>query len=212
MAKRARIKILYYAGWSLTRIISTLIFRIKTYGQEHFPETGGCIVATNHISYFDPLMVGSWAPRQMYFLAKRELFKNKIFGNVIHRTNALPISRGTVDREALRQSMEVIKDGFPLLVFPEGTRSKTGEFLEPKLGIGMMARRAECPIVPGYIQGSNRLKDCFWGRIRMMIVYGEPIPAEWVRAQPADKDGYMAIGREVMRRITALREEAQKVK
>jgi hypothetical protein len=75
-----------------------------------------------------------------------------------------------------------------------------------------MARRAECSIVPGYIQGSNRLKDCFLGRIQMMMVYGEPIPADWVRAQPANKDGYMAIGREVMRRITALKEEAQTVK
>ncbi|HKK21817.1 MAG TPA: lysophospholipid acyltransferase family protein [candidate division Zixibacteria bacterium] len=199
-------KILYYTGWTLTRVISKLVFRIRVTGHEHFPTSGGFILATNHRSNFDPLLAGSWAPRQVYFFAKQELFRNKLFGWVITRTNALPVRRGTVDRHALELTAKVISDGFGLTIFPEGTRSKTEEFLEPKPGVGMMAIRSGCPIVPGYIHGSSKLKDCFLGRRKMSITYGEAIPAEWVTAQPPSKDGYMAVTQEVMRRIGALRD------
>ena len=114
----------------------------------------------------------------------------------------------TVDREALRLSFDVIKNGDGLLIFPEGTRSKTEEFLEPKLGIGMMAHKAHCPVIPGYIQGTNKLADSFWGRIRMRMDYGEPISAEWIASQPADKQGYAAIVNEIMNRIRLLRDKA----
>lgn len=198
-------KILYYAGWSLTRLISTLVFRIRVRGQEHFPKEGGFILATNHISYYDPLLVGSWAPRQVYFFAKRELFKNPIFGAVIRRTNALPVKRGTVDRQALDMSVDVISRGFGLTIFPEGTRSKKDGFLDPKPGIGMIATRAKCPIVPGYVHGSNRLTDCFLGRTRMSITFGEPFPAAWVASIPVDREGYQQIADTVMACIGELK-------
>jgi 1-acyl-sn-glycerol-3-phosphate acyltransferase len=205
-------KILYYSGWTATRLISKLVFRIQVIGHEHFPPGGGCIVATNHLSYFDPLLAGSWSPRQMYFLAKKELFRNRLFGEIIRRTNALPVSRGTIDREALKLCFRVLKDGYGLLVFPEGTRSLTGSLLEPKLGVGMMARRAGCPIVPGYIHGSNRLKDCFLGRTGMSVSFGEPITTEWIMAHPADREGYRSISQEVMNRIDLLKNAAETLK
>lgn len=198
-------KILYYAGWSLTRLISKLVFRIKVTGQEHFPGTSGFILATNHISYYDPLLVGSWAPREVYFFAKQELFKNRIFGEIIRRTNALPVRRGTVDRQALEMSVDVITRGFGLTIFPEGTRSKKDGFLDPKPGIGVIATRAKCPIVPGYVHGSNKLSDCFWGRNHMSISFGEPFTAEWVASIPADREGYQQIAEAVMARIGELK-------
>lgn len=198
-------KILYYAGWSLTRLISKLIFRIHVTGQEHFPKTGGFILATNHLSYFDPLLVGSWAPRQVYFFAKKELFKNPIFGEIIRRTNALPVKRGTVDRQALEMSADVISRGFGLTIFPEGTRSKQHGFLDPKPGIGMIATRATCPIVPGYVHGSNKLKDCFLGLDKLRISFGEPFPADWVASFPQSRDSYRLMAEAVMARISELK-------
>ncbi len=203
-------KILYYSGWTLTRVISKLIFRIRISGRKHFPRSGGFVLATNHRSNFDPLLAGSWAPRQVYFLAKQELFRNKFFGWVITCTNALPVRRGTIDRHALELTDQVIRNGFGMTIFPEGTRSKTEEFLEAKPGVGMIAIRSGCPIVPGYIHGSNKLKDCFWGKERMSITYGEPIPAEWVSAQEATKEGYVAVTEEVMRRIGVIRDRLLK--
>jgi 1-acyl-sn-glycerol-3-phosphate acyltransferase len=198
-------KILYYLGWSATRIISKLVFRIRVTGREHFPTKGGFILATNHISNYDPLLVGSWTARQVYFFAKQELFKNKLFGWVIRQTNALPVKRGAIDRQALEMSLDVISKGYGLTIFPEGTRSKIDGFLAPKPGVGMLAVRAGCPIVPGYLHGSNKLKDCFWGRERMSMRYGEPFPAEWVKAMELEKDGYQRIADAVMERIAQLK-------
>ncbi|MBK7140629.1 MAG: 1-acyl-sn-glycerol-3-phosphate acyltransferase [bacterium] len=198
-------KILYYLGWLVTRIISKLVFRMRVSGREHFPKSGGFILATNHISYYDPPLVGSWATRQVYFFAKQELFKNKLFGWVIRQTNALPVKRGAIDRQALEMSLEVIAKGYGLTIFPEGTRSKIEGFLDPKPGVGMLAIKAGCPIVPGYLHGSNKLKDCFWGRNRLSIRFGEPFSAEWIKSKEGEEDGYQQIAAAVMARIGELK-------
>ncbi|MFQ5454417.1 MAG: lysophospholipid acyltransferase family protein, partial [Candidatus Zixiibacteriota bacterium] len=144
-------KIIYYSSWLLFRIISKFVFRIKVSGQQHIPKKSGFILATNHISYYDPIIVGSWINRQIYFLAKKELFKNKFFAWILKGTNSLPVRRGGFDRKALELSINVITNGNGLTFFPEGTRSKTDNFLDPKPGIGMIAIKAKCPVIPGYI-------------------------------------------------------------
>jgi len=200
-------KILYYSGWSLTRLVSKIVFRIKVSGREHFPKSGGFILATNHRSYFDPLLVGSWAPRQVYFLAKQELFKNKFFGRIITATNALPVRRGTIDRNALKLCLDAIDGGDGLTIFPEGTRAKGADFLEPKPGVAMIATQAKVPIVPGYVHGSNRLKDCFWGRDRLRIRFGKPILPEDIESSAVDKEGYIKLTQLVMERIEELKQQ-----
>lgn len=205
-------KILYYTGWTITRIISKLVFRIAVSGEENFPKSGGFILATNHISWYDPLVVGSWAPRQVYFFAKRELFKNKVFGFIISRTNALPVKRGTIDRAAIEASVGVIRNGYGLTMFPEGTRSKIGRFLAPKPGVGMLALQARCPIVPGYVHGTNKLRDCFLGRDRMRLIYGEPFLPEWIESFSRGKNGYQQIADAIMQRIGEIRDGVLSVK
>ncbi|MDH3891939.1 MAG: 1-acyl-sn-glycerol-3-phosphate acyltransferase [candidate division Zixibacteria bacterium] len=204
-------KILYYTGRSLTRIIFGLFLRAKVRGQENLPPEGGFILASNHLSYWDPPLVGSWVPRQVYFMAKQELFKNPLFGGIIKRTNALPLRRGTIDRVALDLCVETLKAGNVLTVFPEGTRAKEGHFLTPKPGVGMVAVRAKCPIVPALIQGSNRLKACLLGTSRLSITYGRPLEADWVESFDATKESYTQIAEAVMERIGSLRNEAHTV-
>ena len=202
-----KIKFLYYTGWLLTRLITRLVFRVRITGQEHFPDEGGFILATNHISYYDPLLAGSWATRQVYFFAKQELFKNKLFGGIIRRCNALPVRRGTIDRSALDLSAEVIKQGYGLTIFPEGTRSKKDGFLEPKPGIGMIALRAGCPIVVAYLHGSNRLMDCFRGRDRLSVTFGRPIEPERFASLTPEKESYKTVARTVMTEIERIKEQ-----
>lgn len=201
-----RVKILYWGGVALTWIISKLIFRIAVRGREHIPKSGGFILASNHISYWDPPLVGSWSTREMAFFAKAELFEGRIFGNILRRMNALPVKRGAIDRNAIRAASQAVENGFGLVVFPEGTRSKTDQFLEPKPGIGLIALRCPCPIVPAYIHGSNRGRDCFLGKDRMSITFGPPIPLEWVAAQESSKEGYQTIAERVMGEIGKLKE------
>ena len=202
----------YFAGYWLTRILSWLLFRPTIIGRENVPSHGGFILASNHISYYDPPLVGSWQKRRLYFFAKQELFRNPLFGAVLRACNSLPVRRGTIDRQAIGLAVETIHRGYGLAFFPEGTRSRTDQFLPAKPGVGMVARAAECPIVPAYLHGSNRLKNCLRRRIRFTIVYGEPISADWVKSFSSDKTGYQAIAEAVMERIAQLREQVMQVK
>lgn len=199
-------KPLYWIGRSITHIAGRVVFGIRLYGREHIPKSGPFILASNHISYFDPPLVGSFIPRELFFFAKKELFDNKIFGWIIWRTNARPVRRGQMDRQALATSLQILREGYGLTMFPEGTRSKTRELLPPKPGLGLLAAKAACPVVPAYIHGANRLKDCLLRRDRLSLSYGEPIPADWIAARADSKEGYLEITAEVMRRIVALRD------
>ncbi len=200
--------ILYFAGWELSRVISRAVFRVRVSGRENLPRSGGFILASNHISYFDPPLVGCWVPRDIYFFAKEELLKGRLFGAILRRVNTVPVRRGTIDRGALAKAVQVIKQGYGLAVFPEGTRSKTGDLLPPRPGIGAIARLAECPVVPAYLSGANKLGECLTRRRRLLVVYGEPLSAEWITSFPSTKASYHKIAKAVMARIARLKEQA----
>lgn len=207
-----KLRPVYFAGYWLTRILSWVLFRPRIIGRENVPRHGGFIMASNHISYYDPPLVGSWQRRRMYFFTKQELFRNRLFGAILRACNSLPVKRGTIDREAIRLAVETIHQGYGLVLFPEGTRSHSDQFLPAKAGLGVVARTAECPIVPAYLHGSNMLRDCFRRRTRLTIVYGEPFSTDWVRSFPAEKSGYQAIAEAVMERIAQLRRQVTPVK
>ena len=199
-------------GWLLAKLLTRIVFRGRITGRENLPSQGAFILASNHTSYYDPPFVGCWTHRLLFFMAKEELFRNRLFGAIIRSTNALPLRRGTIDRRALEMSLEQLKQGHGLTIFPEGTRSKGSGFLPPKAGIGMIARRAGCPIVPVYIHGSDRLTACFFGREKLSITDGEPFSSEWVKSFSDDKGGYTGIAQAVMQRIGELRDRAPGVK
>lgn len=202
-------KVLYYTSWTIVRLVSKIFFRIKVSGTENVPKKGGFILAANHISYVDPPLVGSWSPRQMYFFAKKELFRHKLFGEFLRRVNALPVRRGSIDRRAFEKAVNAIKTGYGLTIFPEGTRSKSNAFLDPKPGISIIARQTNCPIVPCYVDGANKLSECLRGRQRLSVSFGKPLSADWVTSFPKEKDSYLIIAQTVMKRIALLKENAR---
>lgn len=204
-----RLKILYYTGWLIGRFLSKVIFRIRVTGRENVPKAGGFILATNHKSYFDPLFLGSWAPRELYYFAKRELWKNKIFGSIITRTNALPVKRGAIDRQAIEDSLNVLKSGYGLVIFPEGTRSLSDDFLEPKPGVGLIAAKARCPVIPAYIKGTNQLKQCFLGSQKLEIRFGRPFEHIW--PDKPQKEDYSHFSVKMMSAIGQLRDSSAHV-
>lgn len=199
-----KIKFLYYSVWVFIRLISKLILRIQIKGREHIPRQGGFILACNHRSYIDPLMAGSWSPRHVYFFAKKELFHSSIVGYLLKRVNTIPVRRGTVDRGALDHAVDVIEKGYGLTLFPEGTRCRTGEFLKPKAGVGLVALRACCPIVPVYMHGTDKLIDCFLGKEKLKLFFGPPLTIDWLKSLPEDKSSYAVVAEEVMKRIREL--------
>jgi 1-acyl-sn-glycerol-3-phosphate acyltransferase len=186
-----------------------IFWRFKKNGTEFIPQRGGVIIASNHVAYVDPPFVGAASPRELYYLAKSELFNNRLFGWLIRKYNAFPVTRGAFDRKAISQAVTLLKERKALLLFPEGTRSRDGNFLEPKLGVGKIASEGGVPIVPAYIGNSGNLFETFLKRKKLVILFGSPILKSWLDKIPKDKEGYKRIGQEIMSRIKILKEKIE---
>ncbi len=199
----------YFLGWKLINLMLRILWRFRKGGAEFIPQTGGVIIASNHAAYVDPPFVGAAAGRELHYLAKTELFNNGLFGWLIRKYNAFPISRGSFDRKAMTQAMQLLNEKKALLLFPEGTRSRDGNLGEPKLGVGKIASQAGVPIVPAYISNSRGLLSTFLKRKKLVILFGSPIMKSWLDEIPKDKEGYKRIGQEIMCRIKMLKEKAE---
>jgi 1-acyl-sn-glycerol-3-phosphate acyltransferase len=136
------------------RLWLNIRFRIKVEGLENIPGTG-CILAMNHRSNYDSLLVGVYTPRKMYIMAKEELFKKKFFAWLIQEMGAFPIKRGSADIRSLKRSLQLIKNGDIFSIFIEGSRSESEEMQDPKKGIGFLMSRSKAPVVPVYIYGAR---------------------------------------------------------
>lgn len=178
-----------------------IIYRAEVHGQENVPKEGGAIIAANHISLWDPPFVGAFCPRRVSFMAKKELFENSIFSSIITSLGAFPVNRGAADRNAIKTALTVLGEGKCLGLFPEGTRSKSGKLGEPEAGIGLIAYKANVPIVPVAITGTNG-KGLF---PKFTIRFGKPIPA----GDPKDKKLMTTLPTQIMTEIQKLLDEEQ---
>lgn len=183
--------------------------RLKLSGSDEIPKEGGVIIASNHIDAVDPFLLGSTVPRELWFMAKKELFEVPIQGQLIRRVNAFPVDRFGFDIEVIKKSISFLKEGKALIMFPEGTRSKDGIIKEGKIGVGMLARKAGVPIVPAYIENTNKSFCNFLKGKRMITRFGAPIEAEWINSRPNNKAGYKEISDLLMERIRALQAEKE---
>jgi 1-acyl-sn-glycerol-3-phosphate acyltransferase len=199
----------YYISCMFIRLFLRVLWRYKRFGTKHVPMRGGVIIASNHTAYVDPPFLGAVAPRELFYLAKAELFSNALFGWLIRKYNAIPVTRGAFDRKAINRAVQLLKRGKALLLFPEGTRSRKGGFLEPKLGVGKIALEAGVPIVPAYIHNTGRLRSGLLGRGRLVFAFGEPIGSDFLQKLPLDKTGYKRVGQEIMTRIEMMKEKVQ---
>lgn len=172
----------YSFARGVVKIIFTPLFRIETIGLDHFPKEGGVLLCPNHIHNFDPEVVGITTPREIYYMAKEELFRVPVLGKIVHMCHAFPVKRGGNDREALRKGLSVLKDGHVLGLFPEGHRSKTGELGKGLAGAGFFALRTDAAVVPCAIIGSYKI----FGKLK--IVYGKPIEMDELRKTKASAE------------------------
>jgi len=182
----------------------------KVQGREHVPREGGLIVASNHVSFWDPPLVGTAAVRELHFLAKEELFRTPVLGPLIRSYNAIPIRRGVADLSGLARAMDVLRAGGALLMFPEGTRVRSGELRHARPGLGMLAVATDARIVPAYISGSQRPSRWLFRLGRLRVTFG---PARTWRElagpdadQPPGRALYQSVGAGLMREIAALRD------
>lgn len=176
-------------------------WRFKTIGMENVPLTGPCIVAANHISYFDPPALGCALPRPLNYMAKAELFELPILKRLIPKLGAFPVARGKGDIAAIKRSIAVLRAGQALAMFPEGTRNLSGT-VEPQTGVALLATLSGAPVVPAYIAGTDRLSRL----ARITVTYGPPIHVE--RSGKASREELAKLTDEIMARIRGLRERS----
>jgi 1-acyl-sn-glycerol-3-phosphate acyltransferase len=158
------------------RIILYFNGGLEVVGKENIPKEG-VIIASNHISYLDPPIIGSVTPRRCNFMAKRGLFDIPVLGWMI-KYAAFPVDRENPRASTMKDAVKRIRNGHIVVVFPEGTRSETGELMEPKPGIGMVAVMSRAPIVPAYITGADKAlpPGARWlKRAKIKVVFGKPI-------------------------------------
>jgi 1-acyl-sn-glycerol-3-phosphate acyltransferase len=174
-------------------------FRYRVIGAENVPPTGGLIVAANHISNFDPPMLGVALPRPVSYMAKKELFGMPILKTILPWLNAFPVDREAGGTAALRAALRMLKEGRCVGVFPEGGRNVTGTN-EEKAGAAFLAAASGVPVVPAAIVGTRRLRP--FGKVT--VVFGEPMHV--VRNRQSKEDGLEKGAAEIMQRIRTLEE------
>ena len=149
-------------------------FKITIIGEDRVPASGPVMLCSNHVSDFDPPLIGLALDRQLSFFAKSELFELPVIGKVFPSLNAIPVSRGKSDRAALKTSINALKEDRCLLIFPEGHRNKGDikKLQNLQEGASFIASKSEAPIVPVIIKGEYNRKN------GVTIVFGKPINTE----------------------------------
>src|SRR5215208_4352460 len=142
--------------WILKAAI-LVYFRLRRLGTEHIPE-GGVILASNHRSFLDPFAIGCCLGRPIYFVAKQELFMNPLLGWILNCLGAFPIKRGASDEESMDTSLALLERGEAVVIFPEGTRIRTGSLGSPKRGVGRLALQSGKPVVPTAVLGTEDVR------------------------------------------------------
>jgi 1-acyl-sn-glycerol-3-phosphate acyltransferase len=170
----------YYFLWGLALIIFKVCFRIKTRGKGNIPSRGPLVLASNHLSYLDPIVLGLVTPRRMNFMAKEELFKNSFFRLLITQLGAFPLKRERGDRSAYQRALAILRGGGILILFPEGTRAGDGKLGHLREGAVRIALRAGVPLVPVVIRGTDKILPRGKGTIRLgkiKVQVGKPLTA-----------------------------------
>ncbi|MFI6032205.1 lysophospholipid acyltransferase family protein [Amycolatopsis magusensis] len=195
----------------LLRLLFRLVFRPRVHGQEHLPRTGPVILASNHLSFIDSVVLQLVTRRQVRFLAKAEYFqgtglKGRLVRWFFTATGAVPVERGAhrAAQDALETALGVLAKGQVFGIYPEGTRSLDGRLYRGRTGVAWLALTAGVPVVPVALTGTDRLQPVGrrlprWHRIT--VTFGPPIRGT---GQPKSGPARRVVTDEVMRAIATM--------
>ena len=195
--------IFYYIFRGFFRIF----YHHKIFGKEHICP-GPAIIASNHLSYWDPPLLGTSCPEEVYYIARATLFDHPMLRYFITRLNAYPIKGSPHDLASFKLVSKFLEENKKVILFPEGKRSADGKLMEFKTGIAMLAHRSNSPIIPAYIHGTfeiwnrGRKFPKLWGRTA--CVFGSPIMMEAFSHLPK-KEAHEAITHKVRESVENLR-------
>lgn len=201
-------KVLYRVGQAVCRPIMKVFYRYKFINNNSIPHEGAYIIASNHMSFSDPVLLGLGQRRRLFFMAKQELFKNKFFAGLIRALGAFPVERGAGDGKAIKTGEDLIKEGNVMTIFIEGGRTKTGEFMRPRSGCALVAQQMQVPVIPACITITGNPKHRFAKRV---IHFGDPLTPQQLGLTPdGDRRQLKNATNMIMDEIKKMREQDKK--
>ncbi len=177
-----------------------MFLKLEVHGTENIPSKGGFILASNHSSYLDPIVLGVVSFRRLDFMAKDTLFKNPVSGWVLRRVGAFPVKRNYHDIGAIKESIRRLNVGRAMVMFPEGRRSDENNIMEPRPGVAFVAYKAGVPVIPAFITGTDKALPKGSKIIRQTkieVCFGKKIFIE-------RRQAYDQVAREIMQHVGRL--------
>lgn len=193
---------IYFLGWFSFRLLYATYFRWHVYNPERVPRSGPVILASNHSSYLDPMLVGAGLPRAINYLTREDLFNLPVIGWILHRWQAVPVNREGGGAKGLKAILDRLLNGGGIILFPEGTRSHDGKLQPARSGIGLTVIKSTAPVIPVRVFGTFAAYNRFMRIPRprpVAVKYGRPLQFEQLRAeaQSCSKERLKAIYQQV---------------
>ena len=182
---------------------------LECHGSEHIPRNGGVLLLANHACYLDPFIIGTVATREIYAMARHDIFQIPILNKILAAFNAYPVKRGTADRGALRDTIDLLQSGEAVLIFPGGTRTIDGALQKVHRGVSFIVHNANVPTIPVFLKGAEQLmpRDSKYIRpTKLSVTFGEPIDFTKLPDTEDKRELYQGIGDLIMEAISELRD------
>lgn len=181
-----------------------IFYNFHIEGKENIPKNEGVVIASNHRSYADPVLLTMPMKKPVKYMAKEELFKNKIFGAFIKMLGAFPVKRGAGDMKVIDDSIAILSSGKNLVIFPEGTRAKENKVGKGKTGVALIAAKSGADVLPmGIVFEGEKLHF----RSKLTLRIGKLIKSEELKADEATPKELKAVKQRIMSAITELVEQ-----
>ncbi|MBD5146468.1 MAG: 1-acyl-sn-glycerol-3-phosphate acyltransferase [Ruminococcus sp.] len=185
----------------VTMGVYKLFYNFHIEGVENIPQDRALVMASNHRSYADPVILTMPMKKPVTYMAKEELFKNKLFGWFITKLGAFPVKRGSGDMQIIEDSVAILNSGRHLVIFPEGTRSKDGKVGKGKTGVALIAAKSGADVLPcGIVFEGEKLHF----RSKLTLRFGKVIPAEEIAVEDASPKALKEVKKRIMGAITEL--------
>ncbi len=187
----------------IVNLFTSYILNLKIVYPERLKDIDGCIIAPNHVKAIDAPLVIATLRKEMYIIAKKELFDVPLLNILIKYVGAIPVRRGQIDRKAITQAKSVLESGHTLMIFPTGSRKS----FSAKPGIGKIAFETKSDILPVFIKYPKSWVKSIFRKDSMKIVIGEKILISEYKMSTNHKETYRFIAKDILQKINMLEKE-----
>lgn len=201
----------YWIGHTGSKIFARTVCSMRVQNRSGLEGIeGGLIIASNHVSFVDPPLIGSAFREPIYYFARKTLFDHPVANFILTRVNALPVDQSRPEISILKRIIQLLKSEEKVLIFPEGERSWDGKLnMEGQPGIGMIVSKSKVPVLPIRLFGADKILPRGEKKIRrhpVTLVVGKPIDFSSILEDSTlgSKDKYKKIADEIMQAIASL--------